>query len=156
MIRFEYRLIGAGWSEATLSDRETAAEITASYLSDALGDLARGVILLLHGREDVTVSWKEEPGEYRWRFTLTGDRLTVRILWFDSPYSTLPDDRGRPVFQTACRLVDFAGQVTSQLRTLLETLGEAEYKRHWVSHDFPRAEYETLVRLGRKRRLHPA
>src|SRR5689334_2478187 len=114
MIRFEYRLTGRGWSAATISDRETTAELTASYLSDALGDLARATVGLLRGAAAVRVSWDEEPGEYRWLLARTDEMLTLRILWFDGLRAERPDSEGRTVFETTCRHVDFAGQVTSQ------------------------------------------
>ena len=152
MIRFEYRLTGRGWSAATIADHEMTAELTASYLSDALGNLARAVVGLLRGVETATVSWAEEPGEYRWLLARTDDHLSIRILWFNSQYPRRPNEEGRAVFETSCRLVDFAGQVTSQLRMLLDTLGEAGYKKQWVQHEFPRAEYDTLVRLRQERR----
>ena len=152
MIRFEYRLTGRGWSAATIADHETKVELTASYLSDALGNLARAVVGLLRGVETATVSWAEEPGEYRWLLARTDDQLSIRILWFNSQYPRRPNEEGRAVFETSCRLVDFSGQVTSQLRMLLDSLGEAEYKKQWVQHEFPRAEYDALVRLRQERR----
>jgi hypothetical protein len=151
MIRFEYRLTGHGWSEATIADRDTKVELTASYLSDALGNLARAVVRLMRGMEQARVSWDEEPGEYRWLMVRTDERVSIRILWFDSQFPERPDQEGRTVFETSCRLVDLAGQVTSQLLVLLETLGEAEYIRQW-GMEFPRNEYEALVSLRRQRR----
>lgn len=154
VLRFDYRLTGRGWSAATIADRETHAELTASYLSDALGSLARAVLGLLHGMEAVNVSWKEEPGEYRWLLTRAEEMVTIRILWFDSQFPERPDEEGQTVFETTCRLVDFAGQMTSQLQALLDDPGEAEYKRQW-GMEFPRAEYVALVRLRRERRVRP-
>jgi len=42
-VEFRYQLAGTGWSECRLSIGDTRCEITASYLSDALGDLAAAV-----------------------------------------------------------------------------------------------------------------
>ena len=81
--------------------------------------------------------------------------MSIRILWFDELRSERPDEEGRVMFKTTCRLVEFAGQVTSQLRALLKSPGEDGYKEQWVLHDFPRAEYETLVRLQRERKARP-
>jgi hypothetical protein len=152
MLRFEYRLTGRGWSVATISCGDATVELTTSYLSDALGDLARAAIALNNGAHHVTVSWAEEPGEYRWLLTRTDDLVSIRILSFRSQHPRRPDADGEPVFRASCRLTDFAGQVTSQLRALAERLGDAGYKEQWVLHDFPRAEYETLVGQRRERR----
>ena len=39
-VEFSYELTGAGWAECTLRIGEQCVTVTASYLSDALGDLA--------------------------------------------------------------------------------------------------------------------
>jgi len=65
MFSFSYQLETAGWSTATVSDGERSVVLTASYLSDALGDLTRAVIALLRGAEQATLTWHEEPGRAR-------------------------------------------------------------------------------------------
>ena len=153
MVRFEYRLTGRGWSAATISARGQTAHLSASFLSDALGDLARAVIALLRGAERASLDWQEEPGDYRWLLTREAERLVIRVLWFDDTFSRASDDRGRLVFETECRLMDFAGQLKSQLQYLLEHVGSTGYKQQWVQQEFPLAEYETLRQLLRS---HPA
>ncbi len=39
-----YNLIGASWAECLLEVGEQQARVTASYLSDALGDLLQAVV----------------------------------------------------------------------------------------------------------------
>ncbi len=62
-----YRLIERGWLECTIGIDNQYATVTASYLSDALGDLLGAVIRIVEGESDATASFAEEPGEYRWR-----------------------------------------------------------------------------------------
>ena len=42
-VEFKYRLVGTGWAEARIEDEEAWAGLTASYLSDALGNLLEAV-----------------------------------------------------------------------------------------------------------------
>jgi hypothetical protein len=133
-----------GWATATLSDGDNSIEVTASYLTDALGDLSRAVIALLRGASNARVVWAEEPGEYHWVFDRLDDRVALRVLWFLNRASTVSDERGTTVFNIECRLNDLAGQLESQLRGLLESLGSQGYEEAWVRHLFPLAEYEQL------------
>ena len=81
-MEFNYRLTGTGWSEARIADDLSWAALTASYLSDALGDLLEAVGTILEGAAEACVSWQEEPGEYRWIFVREGDLVHLRILGF--------------------------------------------------------------------------
>lgn len=81
-MRIDYRLSGTGWADATVSDGEASAELSASYLADALGDLLRAVVALTEGAAEARCSWAEEPGEYRWIFARRGDDVSLRILGF--------------------------------------------------------------------------
>jgi hypothetical protein len=144
MMRLEYALVGHGWATATLSDGNSSVEITASYLTDALGDLCCAVIALLRGASSARVAWAEEPGEYHWVFDRLDDRVALRVLWFANQASTVSDERGTLVFNIECWLKDLAGQLESQLRGLLESLGTEGYEQAWVRHPFPLAEYEQL------------
>jgi hypothetical protein len=153
MLRFECRSLEHGTLMATIADRERSVDLLASFISDGLGDLVRAVIGLLLWQNQTRAVWAEEPGEYRWVLTRSDEMVAIRVLWFTDTFSYLADERGEPVFSTTARLVDLAGQVTSQLRALLERLGEDGYQEQW-SYPFPRTEYETLLRLRRERRLH--
>jgi hypothetical protein len=86
-----------GWATATLSDGDNSIEVTASYLTDALGDLSRAVIALLRGASNARVVWAEEPGEYHWVFDRLDDRVALRVLWFLNRASTVSDERGTTV-----------------------------------------------------------
>jgi hypothetical protein len=62
-----------------MRDGDQVARLTASYLSDALGDLLQGVLRALRGANTVEFVWLEEPGEYRWRFETTDDVTVLSI-----------------------------------------------------------------------------
>ncbi len=150
---FSYQLGTAGWSTASVSDGERTVALTASYLSDALGDLTRAVIALLQGAEQATLTWDEEPGVAEWRFERQGDDVDVRITLFDNRTSSRAF-RARPVeppFQMRTPLVRLAGEVLDELWRIYETVGVAGYQERWKMQAFPLQEYTHLRYLLRER-----
>jgi hypothetical protein len=61
-VSFAYQLVGSGWAECTIAVDEQHAAMTASYLSDALGDLLGVVIRMVEGQPEATASIAEELG----------------------------------------------------------------------------------------------
>src|SRR5688572_2425647 len=124
-----YNLTGAGGAECFVELGDQTAHVTASYLSDALGDLLRAVVTVLSGGLESTASFAEEPGEYRWRFLRTSDDvLAVRILWFKESRTDWPDERGEVVMDSQCRLRTFAGAVLSASQRVLQEHGVDGYR----------------------------
>lgn len=151
---FSYHLETAGWSTATVSDGERTVALTASYLSDVLGDLTRAVIALLRGAEQAILTWHEEPGVAEWRFERQGDVVDVRIMLFDNSSSSRVA-RARPVepaFHMRCPLSRLAGEVLDELWQVQETVGIDGYQETWKMHAFPLQEYTQLRELLRERR----
>jgi hypothetical protein len=151
-MEFRYRLTGRGWAEARIADDASHAILTASYLSDALGDLLEAVGRLLEGASEARCSWEEEPGEYRWIFTRTDDSdAQLNILAFDDMYSrpaTLPgvaqphpqpDERGELRFSTTQPISVLAGAIADGAAATLDELGEENYLAEWVEAPFPTA-----------------
>jgi hypothetical protein len=149
-VEFEYRLTGTGWAEARIADDASHAILTASYLSDALGDLLEAISLLFGGASEVRCSWEEEPGEYRWIFVRIGDNdVRLNILAFDDIYSrpaTLPgvaelcrqpDERGELRFSTTQPLSMLARAIADGAAATLDEYGEAGYLAKWVEAPFP-------------------
>jgi len=153
MFSFSYQLETVGWSMAVVSDGKRTVALTASYLSDALGDLTRAVIALLQGAEQATLTWHEEPGVAEWRFERQGDDVDVRITLFDI-WSSSPVVRARlvePAFQMRYPLGRLAGEVLDELWQVQETVGVDGYQERWKMHAFPLREYTQLRELLRER-----
>jgi hypothetical protein len=150
-VSFAYQLVGSGWAECTITVNEKHSTMTASYLSDAFGDLLGAVIRMVEGQPEATASFAEEPGEFRWRFfRKEPDRLLIRILDLPQLWGDRPDEEGKVLFQAECRLRTFAGAVLSQSQRLLEKHGPEEYYGMW-HHDFPLEKQEGLRQLLRQR-----
>lgn len=136
-LKIVYKLDGPGWARCTVLADDAHAKLTASYLSDALGDLAKATVRLLNGSPLEHVSFEEEPGEYRWvlKQFATG-RMVVRVLGFPDANES-PDDSGSVLLQFTCATEEFAEAVRGALDAVLEEHGEHEYKRLWIEYPFP-------------------
>jgi hypothetical protein len=129
-----------------VSDGEHTVTLTASYLSDALGDLTRAVVALLQGAEQAALTWDEEPGVVDWHFERQGDEVDVCIMLFDGwrGYYASCRQPVEPPFRVRCPLSRLAGEVLDELWRIHETMGVDGYKERWKLHAFPLQEYEQL------------
>jgi hypothetical protein len=146
-VTLDYELTGQGWARCALRVADSFVEVSASYLSDALGNLCRAVISLLEGEVVVRTSFDEEPGEYRWVMERTSETVRVRILEFGELWSNLPDESGRAIFDALCPLSEFALALVVTLSELWGEYGETRYRERWGEHDFPTSEMHRLGEL---------
>jgi len=91
MLKIDYRLVGSGWAECIVHADDRRCEVSASYLSDALGKLVLAGVGVLAGAHSVSVGFDEEPGEYRWAIVLTDNGVQVDISSFQELWSNRPD-----------------------------------------------------------------
>ena len=145
MLRIDYRLTGSGWSECTIHADGRECEISASYLSDALGKLVLAGVAVLAGAQSVSVGFDEEPGEYRWAIVMT-DNGTVRldVLEFGELWGNRPDAEGKSLLTFSCAPLEFGKAVCAMAEEVLKKHGLAGYKERWAEHDFPVAELDLL------------
>ncbi len=153
LFTFSYDLDTAGWSTATVSDGTHTATLTASYLSDALGDLTRAVIALLQGAERATLTWQEEPSVIEWRFERQGDDVVVRLTRFadNTSYGRSQAQPGELPFSVRCPLTRLGSEILDELWRIHDTVGIDGYKERWKMHPFPLQEYRQLRALLRER-----
>jgi hypothetical protein len=147
-VQISYELVGTGWASCTIRVDDATATVTASYLSDALDDLASAVAAAFRGHPHATASFTEEPGEYRWILEpLPEGKVSVRIIEFDEMWAGRPDKDGSVIFHAECRLRTFAGALLSEVQRLESTYGLAGYRLKWVQYDFPAARLAELRQL---------
>jgi hypothetical protein len=147
MVEFHYELTGRGWSECRLAIDDVFCEVTASYLSDALGDLASAIEDCLCGYTEVRASFVEEPGEYRWIFSAaTLGRVRIRIFEFPD-WSKRTDAAGREIFDAECDRRELGQAVAAEMRRLLSSRGEAGYREVWAHGEFPMARLRAIELL---------
>ena len=147
-LRIDFKLTGAGWAECTIADGEKFCTITASYLSDAFGDLVLSAVTLLHWFNAVSFSFLEEPGEFRWVFTATREnQIELKIFGFDDDPNNPANDEVNPLFRTVCTRQAFGNAVLDAANHLLEEHGEAGYLEKWIEYPFPTERLNELARL---------
>jgi hypothetical protein len=143
-----YELAGAGWADARISHKGNYRNMAVSYLSDALGDMARAAVQLLRGGREVSFSFQDEPGEHRWILSRgEADSLRIRVFWFDDAFSARRQERGTEVFACDCAVLDFVGQVSYVLQSVLADEGVEGYRRRWQNYEFPLDSFTELQRL---------
>lgn len=136
-VTLAYHLTGTGWARCELRIGEAAATVTASYLRDALGDLARNTLRTAEGEAHTRFSFDEEPGEFRWLLDRAGDELRVRILEFPSTWSQAPDESGTLRLDAHCPVDAFVRAVVDALERVLAEWGADGYRAQWLEHAFP-------------------
>ena len=150
-VEIHYELTGTGWAECRVAIGDERGELTASYLSDALGELASAVedVLRWPGVDSRAV-FVDEPGEYRWRFVAAGeDRVLVKIIEFPD-WGGKEDGGGKVIFEAECGRHDLGRSMAAELRRLLGTVGVRGYREKWVNHDFPTARLAAIEDLLRR------
>lgn len=148
-MKLRYILTGSGWADAHIEIGSEAVSVSASYLSDALGDLARGAVAITRGAPEVRISFEEEPGEYRWILKKKdAEHYLLTILEFLR--GNQPDEDGSPLIERLVPRMDFSMMVLQTLEDVRHKYGEEGYKDLWVRYDFPAAELAALHALHEK------
>jgi hypothetical protein len=133
MIQFSYSLWSHGWARAFIGNGRVEVKVTASYLTDALGDFVDAVQRLF--TEDRTECiWEEEPGEFLWKLHNEGVRCVVEVF---------QDGRVPEIFSGDDDLLHFGGEVEGAIQKLLDELGVEGYLKKW-GHPFPQEAYSKL------------
>jgi hypothetical protein len=143
MIRFTYRVSGAGWAVATIGDERAEMTFPASYLCDALRDFVDAVQSLFV-TSTAECAWEQEPGEVKWTFQRNGSRLSVQVGWHD----------GREKFAGDVDPLHFSTEVKRELDRIIADWGDEGYLKQW-HHPFPHEAYRKLeigIRSELKRR----
>jgi hypothetical protein len=134
----QYELVGTGWAKCVIADEDSRCELTASYMSDALGKLVLGALGIQSGLQTVAFSFDEEPGEYRWVIrALEPSDVEIELYAFDKVTNGNGIAHGRPLFSTMCPSTVFAKAVRDAATGLLEQHGERGYRDRWAEHPFP-------------------
>jgi hypothetical protein len=140
-IQIEYSLTGTGWSNCRITIGETSCAISASYLSDALGELADAIRHIVCGADRARTSFDEEPGEFRWIFLRNDQCVEVSILFFEELWGGKTDEQGRVLFNGTCSVSELSLAMKNMLEDVLTKNGIKGYKEKWVEHDFPTDAY---------------
>lgn len=152
-----YNLTGMGWAECRIVTDDADVTVTASYLSDALADLAKAVLALGNGKEIVLTAFAEEPGEFEWIFERYGaDNVIISIKDFPHRIPLMktlpkgfrydPDKDSKCILEVRCSVQELIAALVSAMDNLVKEYGKAGYKRRW-GFPFPTVQYNKLKTL---------
>lgn len=145
MILFSYDLVGTGWAECTLEVKNKKVKITASYLSDALGDLSMAIYKALCGEKDSRAIFTDEPGEYRWIFKKANEKITeLKIIKYIDYDLNLPDEDGVVIFEENIDLLEFSNAFVEEVSKLIERYGLDGYRETWHLYDYPQKTIDKI------------
>ena len=147
-LAIDFRLAGAGGADCTVKSEAQQTELTASYLSDALGNLLVAAVAVLSGAHAISIGFDEEPGEYRWSLQrVDNESLSVKVLEFQELWGNKPDSQGSLLFEHLCHPLEFAQAVQAAASKVLELHGLKGYQQKWGQHAFPSKQLEMLGEL---------
>lgn len=144
-LRISYALVGTGWSTCVVEAGSQRAEVTASYLSNALSNLVLSALSMASGFRTVVFGFDEEPGEYRWVLEVTDNNtVRLRLLEFPELWGHEPNEAGRLLLEVSTTPVAYAKAVQTCASAVLEQYGAAGYAEKWAEGSFPERELALL------------
>jgi hypothetical protein len=147
-LSIDYKLTGSGWAECTVADDDQSCTVTASYLSDAFGNLVLSAVTMLKWFNAVSFSFEEEPGEFKWELqSLPDNHLDVKLFEGYRDHGSTPHWKYKVIFEKTSTPLEFGRAVAAAGKALLEEYGEAGYLEKWVEFPFPTENFRQLDQL---------
>jgi hypothetical protein len=150
-LRLAWRLDGHGWADCTVTDRQAAIVLTASYITSAPEELLTALAQLIAGETETRAQFEAEPTAYRWIFYREDEHVWIRILELRD--GSDHDNKGTEIWSSQYPIDELARAAIRCFDDVARTYGESGYRGKWGEH-FPRTELEALRRLRNDRR-HP-
>lgn len=143
-MKFKYCLESAGWAYGFIEVNSQRVDFSPSYLSDAFGDLLRGLVDLLKGEARAIFLWDEEPRGLKWKLALRDpNTLSLIITEYDDTFR-IDQQEGVNVIDTNYNFLEFIREIVKEAEQLLLTHGIVGYQDSWVEHEFPLSSYLQL------------
>lgn len=136
-----------GWLDVSIEYKtHERVELPVSWLSDALGDMARQLVSLHKGTEEVVMVMQTEPGEYRFRIKKT-DQARVQFMLYEmhDNFSSQAVTEGNLLMSEELTLVKLTKLFYREF-SKLKDMGLEQYQTHW-SYEFPMDAYERIGRI---------
>jgi hypothetical protein len=149
MFDLTYSLDNHGCANFAVSNGEPSLQISASYLSDALGDFARAARGVLRGMLEVAFQFVCEPGQHRFVIARRDEDILIQIFYLPREFAVRLN-KAELVLTAAADVRSFANVAINCLRRVLDEHGEEGYRRRWKNHEFPRQELADLLELRRE------
>ena len=158
-MRFDFNLAldAPGWADPVIEHDERRLSMTASYLTDALGDLLDALIQLVNGWSSAGFEWTEEPAGWRWTLHRPDQEcvdVTIRYR-LDAMSPLEPPDEYEARFHVQLELGELVDAVSEGARRCLAEHGPEGYALQWQQHPFPTLQLEALERWAIARQVAP-
>lgn len=148
-MQFDFNLLRSapGWADPTVDVGGTSLVMTASYLTDALGDLLGALMLLVNGRSVAFCEWDQEPGGWRWTFVRRSETQLEVDIAFNPDVSKEP---WRPHIPGEVRaafrlpLDEVVEAIVGGARRCLDEFSAPGFAAQWIEYPFPRLQLEAL------------
>ena len=146
MIQIEYKIDGAGWAIGKIGNGQKLTEFSVSYLHDSLKDLAESAIEI--GKKELkSVVFMDEPGEHVLILNRKEKNLIdYELRWYQDwcSWNLIDENNYDLVIKGQTTVPKYVNQVKNVLDKIMTELGPKEYRKKWMEHDFPIAEFEKL------------
>lgn len=144
MLKIDYTLRGVGWARCEVRHGKQVRALRVSYLTHGLAQLVMMANAALMGARAMSVDLIDEPGTYRWSFTPIAGGIQVGITAYED--MSMFGDPGETEWQMTFDTdrLEFAQAIADAATTVLQTHGEAEYKRLWSMAEFPSLALQLL------------
>ena len=150
-LRLAWRLNGHGWADCTVTDRQAAIVLTASYITSAPEEFLTALARLIAGETETRAQFEAEPIAYRWIFYREDEHVWIRILELGD--GSDHDNKGAEIWSSQYPIDELARAAIRCFDDVARTHGESGCRGKWGAH-FARTELEALRRLWNDRR-HP-
>lgn len=157
---FDFDLVSdaPGWADPAIQIRDTMLKMTASDLTDALGELLQTLMSLVNGAPMASCEWTQEPGGWRWELRRPDAANVDLVIAFKEdayhePWMSIESAQVR--MQERVPLTEVIEAVTAGCRRCLQEWGPAGFVRQWDEHPFPRLQLDALDRWLSDRTLAP-
>ncbi len=146
MIQIEYKIDGAGWAVGKIGNGIKKTKFSISYLHDSLKELGESAIEIRE-KDFKSVVFMDEPGEHVLILNKKDDiKIEYELRWYEDWWSwnLIDENNFKLIFKGETTVPKYVNQVRNVLDGIMTELGPEEYRKKWVEHDFPIAEYEKL------------
>lgn len=133
-VQIQLALRGLGWLEMRLRVNAGSLVLPGSYLTDAWQETLTALTGLLRGAAETQAVWIEEPGSYRFAFSVRDHGvLSIKIFYLaDDLFGTAtPAGDGELVLDATVRLAGLAMAFASASHSLLAAVPDIDVRARW-------------------------
>lgn len=155
-LKLDYELVGTGWARCTVRPARRNFTFTASYDSDALGNLVLAALSMLGDIDRIAFYFDGQYSQWYWNIDqdVRGE-LTIEILEISpelkihktgTDETFTMEDSVKPVVEFKCKALIFAQLVHDVAANVKKIHGLKGYKELWARHDFPSSQLQLLAK----------